>query len=222
MLLTVLPEVRHVSVNGSHVVVTGTGNLLNAVIEAAEQLRDDSGQWQRHVGQARKLARESLSEARRSVQALRPGRLEGSRLPEAVAQLAKEWSLTSGVPVRIEMTGAAVSLLPELEVIFFRVAQEGLTNVARHANATRVGLTLSYLQDMMRLDVRDDGVGFDVAVKSIAERRCEWPRLRPQRYEAAPATGWRLAGGRERAGQRNSHQRQRAAAGRSGGITRTA
>jgi signal transduction histidine kinase len=138
-------------------------------LEAAEQLRDDSGQWQRHVGQARKLARESLSEARRSVQALRPGRLESSRLPEAVAQLAKDWSLTSGVPVRIETAGAAVPLLPELEVILFRVAQEGLTNVARHANATRVGVTLSYLRDMVRLDVRDDGVGFDVALKSTAD-----------------------------------------------------
>ncbi|HEY4868178.1 MAG TPA: sensor histidine kinase, partial [Candidatus Dormibacteraeota bacterium] len=138
-------------------------------LEAAEQLRNDSGEWQRHVGQARKLARESLSEARRSVQALRPGRLEDSRLPEAVAQMAKEWSLTSGVPVRIETTGAAVPLLPELEVILFRVAQEGLANVARHANATRVGLTLSYLQDMVRLDVRDDGVGFDVALKSTAD-----------------------------------------------------
>jgi signal transduction histidine kinase len=130
-------------------------------LEAAEQLRNDPGESQRHVGQARKLARESLSEARRSVQALRPGRLEGTRLPEAIAQLAKEWSETSGVPVHIETTGDAVPLAPELEVTLFRVAQEALTNVAKHANATRVGLTVSYLDDMVLLDVRDDGVGFE-------------------------------------------------------------
>ena len=53
-------------------------------LEAAEQLRNDPGESQRHVEQARKLARESLSEARRSVQALRPGQLEDSRLPEAI------------------------------------------------------------------------------------------------------------------------------------------
>jgi signal transduction histidine kinase len=138
-------------------------------LEAAEQSRNDTGEWQRHVEQARKLARESLSEARRSVQALRPGQLEGSRLPEAIAHLAKEWSHTSGVPVRIETTGEAVALSPELEITLFRVAQEGLTNVARHANATRVGLTLSYLEDVVRLDVRDDGVGFDAGLESTAD-----------------------------------------------------
>jgi signal transduction histidine kinase len=138
-------------------------------LEAAEQLRNDPGESQRHVEQARKLARESLSEARRSVQALRPGQLEESRLPEAIAKLAKEWSQTSGVPVRIETTGEAVPLPPALEVTLFRAAQEGLANVARHANATRVGLTVSYLDDMVRLDVRDDGVGFDVGVQGSAE-----------------------------------------------------
>jgi signal transduction histidine kinase len=73
------------------------------------------------------------------------------------------------VAVRIETTGEAVPLPPELEVTLFRVAQEGLTNVARHANATRVGLTLSYLEDMVRLDVRDDGVGFTVGFESMAD-----------------------------------------------------
>ena len=138
-------------------------------LEAADQLRNEPGASQRHVEQARKLARESLSEARRSVQALRPGQLEGNRLADAIAKLAKEWSVTSGVPARSETTGEAVPLSPELEVTLFRVAQEGLTNVARHANATRVGLTLSYLGDMVRLDVRDDGGGFDFGVKSSAD-----------------------------------------------------
>ena len=130
-------------------------------LEAAEQLRNDPGEWQRHVGQAQKLARESLTEARRSVQALRPGQLEGTHLPEAIAQLTKEWSTTSGVPIHLETTGEAVPLAPELEVALFRVAQEALTTVAKHANATRVGLTVSYLDDMVLLDVRDDGVGLE-------------------------------------------------------------
>jgi signal transduction histidine kinase len=138
-------------------------------LEAAEQLRNDQDEWQRHVEQAQKLARESLSEARRSVQALRPGQLEGSRLPEAFAKLAKTWSETSGVPVRIETNGEAVPLSTELEVTLFRAAQEALTNVAKHANATRVGLTLSYLEDMVLLDVLDDGVGFNVGFESTAD-----------------------------------------------------
>ncbi len=137
-------------------------------LEAAEHQRSDPGEQQRHVEQAQKLARESLTEARRSVQALRPGRLEGSRLPEAIEQLAKDWSHTSGVPVRIETTGEAVPLSPEVEVTLFRVAQEGLANVAKHANATRVGLTVSYLEDMVRLDVLDDGVGLISGFESTA------------------------------------------------------
>ena len=50
---------------------------------------------------------------------------------------------------------------PEVEVTLLRAAQEALANVARHAGATRVGLTLSYMEDLVTLDVRDDGVGFE-------------------------------------------------------------
>ena len=138
-------------------------------LEAADQLRNDHAERQRHLEQARKLARESLSEARRSVQALRPGQLEDTRLPEALAKLAKEWSQATGVPVRLETTGEVVPLPPELEVTLFRVAQEALANAAKHANATRVGLTVSYLEDMVLLDVRDDGAGFDIGVEPTAD-----------------------------------------------------
>lgn len=138
-------------------------------LEAADHLRNNPDESLRHVEQARRLARESLSEARRSVQALRPGLLEDSRLPEALAKLADAWSGTSGVPVRIEITGETIPLSPELEVTLFRVAQEALTNIAKHANATRVGLTVSYLDDVVLLDVRDDGVGFNAGVESTAD-----------------------------------------------------
>jgi signal transduction histidine kinase len=53
-------------------------------------------------------------------------------------------------------------LLAELEMTLFRVAQEALANVAKHARASKVGLTLSYVDDAVLLDVRDDGVGFRV------------------------------------------------------------
>jgi signal transduction histidine kinase len=51
-------------------------------------------------------------------------------------------------------------LHPEIEVTLLRVAQEALTNVSRHASASRVAVTLSYMDDVVTLDVRDDGVGF--------------------------------------------------------------
>jgi signal transduction histidine kinase len=132
-------------------------------LEATERAGRRPEQWRRHLDQARALARESLAEARRSVQALRPEPLEGAALPDAIAQMARRWSETSAVELSFATTGEPRPLLAELEMTLFRVAQEALANVAKHAAATKVGLTLSYMDDAVLLDVRDDGVGFTAA-----------------------------------------------------------
>lgn len=134
-----------------------------AQLEAAKRAREHPEHWQTHVDQAQRLARESLVEARRSVQALRPEPLEHAQLPEAVATMAERWSETAAVALTVETIGEPLPLLAEIEVTLFRVAQEALTNVAKHAKASRVGVTLSYLDDLVLLDVRDDGVGFCAA-----------------------------------------------------------
>ena len=128
-------------------------------LEAAQQTASDA-ERERRIGNAKRLARDSLAEARRSVQALRPQALENSRLPEALADEVARWSATSGVAGEVETTGAARPLHPEVEVTLLRVAQEALANVAKHAGASRAGVTLSYMEDVVSLDVRDDGVGF--------------------------------------------------------------
>ncbi|MER7458883.1 sensor histidine kinase [Micromonospora sp. NPDC126480] len=131
-------------------------------LEAAGQARDRRADWQRHVDTAVALARESLTEARRSVRAVRPEALETARLPDALAELARRWSTINEVRADVNVTGDAHPLHPEVEVTLLRTAQEALANVARHAGASRVGLTLSYMGDVVTLDVRDDGVGFSV------------------------------------------------------------
>src|SRR5690606_4279845 len=80
-------------------------------------------------------------------------------LPEALESLARKWAEGSDVELRVEVTGDPVPLSPALEVALFRVTQEALTNVGKHADASTVGLTLSYLGDVVLLDVRDDGKG---------------------------------------------------------------
>ncbi len=131
-------------------------------LEAAQQtVRED--ERERRIDNAKRLARDSLAEARRSVQALRPQVLEDSRLPEALAEEVARWSATSGVAGEMETTGQARLLHPEVEVTLLRVAQEALANVAKHAGAARAGVTLSYMEDVVSLDVRDDGAGFAVA-----------------------------------------------------------
>ena len=128
-------------------------------LEAAQQTRAEA-ERERRITNAKRLARDSLAEARRSVQALRPQALEDARLPEALAAEGARWSATSGVNAEVEVTGEARPLHPEVEVTLLRVAQEALANVAKHAGASRAGVTLSYMGDVVTLDVRDDGAGF--------------------------------------------------------------
>jgi signal transduction histidine kinase len=130
-------------------------------LQAAEHAEHDPDGRRRHLAAAAGLARESLSEARRSVHELRPEPLETARLSEALAAVAERWSALHGTPVRVTTTGTVQVLQPPAELALLRVAQEALANVAKHAEASRVGLTLSYLDGEVALDVRDDGKGFD-------------------------------------------------------------
>jgi signal transduction histidine kinase len=132
-------------------------------LQAAEQAGQDLAAWRKHAQAATALARESLSEARRSVHALRPESLETKRLSDALAGVAERWATLHGVPVQVTTTGTERPIRHDAELALLRTAQEALTNVAKHARATRAGLTLSYMDNEVALDVRDDGRGFDLA-----------------------------------------------------------
>ncbi|MER7364456.1 sensor histidine kinase [Nonomuraea wenchangensis] len=126
-------------------------------LRAAQRVKDSGT----HLELALDLAQDSLTEARRSVAALQPHQLEDAHLPEAMTTLARNWTETTGVDLHVEVTGDRVPLSPAIEVTLFRVAQEALANVAKHAGATRAGLTLSYTGAVVLLDIRDDGTGID-------------------------------------------------------------
>jgi signal transduction histidine kinase len=130
-------------------------------IQAARQAGEQPPPSQRHLELAERLARDSLAEARRSVHAMRPAALDNAELPEALSDVARDWSALHGVAVEMTTTGDQQPMHPEVELTLLRIAQEALTNVAKHAAASRVGLTLSYMEDLVTLDVRDDGLGFD-------------------------------------------------------------
>ncbi|GAA5041996.1 signal transduction histidine kinase [Thermocatellispora tengchongensis] len=129
-------------------------------VRAADGVREDAARWRRHMDQVEALAARGLTEARRSVRALRPAPLEESHLPGALAEMAARWAETARVGHTFEVTGTPRALDTATEVTLFRVAQEALANIAKHAGATRAGITLSYLDDVVLLDVRDDGAGF--------------------------------------------------------------
>jgi signal transduction histidine kinase len=134
-----------------------------AQLQAAEQMHEVPAPWRRPFDAVKNLARESLTEARRSVDALRPEPLRTARLSDALADVADRWSKLHGLPVQVTTTGTARPMTPEAEFALLRTAQEALANVAKHAGASRVGVTLSYLEQEVALDVRDDGKGFDLA-----------------------------------------------------------
>lgn len=114
------------------------------------------------------MARQALAEARRSMQDLSPADLDGTPLPEALACVVAAWSAEHGVRADAVVVGDATPLHAEVEATVLRVAQEALTNVAKHAAAARVGVTLSYDGDEVVLDVRDDGAGFDLGAPTGA------------------------------------------------------
>ncbi|WP_347349983.1 sensor histidine kinase [Intrasporangium sp.] len=118
---------------------------------------------QRHASAARQIARDALAEARRFLAAVGPERLEQARLPDAVRELAAAWAVGTGVATHVEVVGTAAALTADAEVALYRAAQEALTNVAKHAQAARVVVTLSYTDSAILLDVRDDGRGCDAA-----------------------------------------------------------
>lgn len=129
-------------------------------LQAAERSARVRGEADEHVVRALRLARGSLTEARRSVRALAPQELGRAHLPDALRTLTERWAADQGISAQVEVTGTREPLSPAIEVSLFRVAQESLTNVAKHARASRVGVTLSYTGTEVLLDVRDDGRGF--------------------------------------------------------------
>jgi signal transduction histidine kinase len=123
----------------------------------------ESGPIRGYLESSRRTARECLAEARRLVWALRPEALDHHPLPTVLDSLVKGWSAEAKLEARVVVTGSQRRLLPEVEAVLLRVAQEALSNVRKHACASRVLLTLSFMEQSVALDVRDDGVGFDPA-----------------------------------------------------------
>ncbi|MET8098419.1 ATP-binding protein [Streptomyces sp. NPDC005236] len=114
-----------------------------------------------HLERASGLARHSLGEARRSVHNLAPVALADDGLPEALKKTVAEWGERNGIRAEFTVTGTSEQLHDEVAATLLRIAQEALSNTARHAAATRVGVTLSFMGEEITLDVRDDGRGFD-------------------------------------------------------------
>jgi signal transduction histidine kinase len=140
----------------------GLGHVLTVVqmqIKAARAvLGTDAAQADAVLAKAQQQAEQALREVRRSVAALRE-RQPSAPLPDALRALTDEAS-AAGVRTELGVTGPARPLAAEAEESLFRAAQEGLTNVRKHAQATRAQVMLDYSQPAaVRLEISDDGAG---------------------------------------------------------------
>lgn len=103
-----------------------------------------------------------LDGVRRVIRALRPIYLEDLGLPSALETLAGDARDSSGLRVTWNLEGEPRRLLPQQEIALYRIAQEALTNVARHARATSVRMNLRFDERHVVLVVNDNGIGFDL------------------------------------------------------------
>jgi len=138
------------------------------LLEAAEESLALGRPVERYIEQALRSARDNLAESRRVVWALRPRPLVEQPLPQALEELTGRLGEETGLRAETVVTGTARPLPAHVEEALLRIVQETLANVRKHAAASRVTVTLSYLDDVTILDVHDDGVGFDHAATVAA------------------------------------------------------
>ncbi len=129
-------------------------------LEAAQRLYAvDAARGAAEMDETKALVRSTMTELRNSLQGLRPAALEGQALPCALAEMARELGRRTGIAVTCDIDEQAALLDREAQETLYRVSQEALTNVAKHAHAHSVDLSLTLDQTAATLEVADDGVG---------------------------------------------------------------
>ncbi|QDP95400.1 sensor histidine kinase [Microlunatus elymi] len=134
---------------------------LTSIVLVLRTLQDDGAltepRLRRRLDTAVSSAQDVLSQTRRMVQALTPAELGQTSLPDAIRKAVSR----SGLPAHVHIDGDPTPVPTPVAVALLRATQEALTNAARHAQAHRVDVSLTFLPEAISLDVIDDGIGFD-------------------------------------------------------------
>jgi two-component system sensor histidine kinase UhpB len=140
------------------------GQTMTGVLFLLRQLaRDSSAADRAALVEAQEAVRANLGEVRRIAQELRPEALDHLGLASALNNLARSFARRTSIEVERQVETRLPRLDPNVELVLYRVAQESLTNVARHSEATHALLTLSRDGDGVVLRVSDNGRGFGTA-----------------------------------------------------------
>jgi two-component system sensor histidine kinase UhpB len=137
------------------------GQLLTGVLLELNSIAEAEPEHRREIDGPKEAVRRALDEVRRISSELRPEMLEHLGLVSALTELTTTFGRVSGIDIKHDFDPSLPKLAPETELAVYRIAQESLTNVARHSNASRVTITLERGSDSIVLSVGDDGRGFD-------------------------------------------------------------
>ncbi len=147
------------------------GQSLTAVLLQLKRTLDRApGELRPELSAVQEMVRASLDEVRQVARRLRPGVLEDLGLHSAISALAGEFSRATGTDVTRRLDDRLPPLGRDAELVIYRIAQESLTNVARHADASNVKLSLSAEQDTVVLRVTDNGHGLNGAPEGAGIR----------------------------------------------------
>ena len=141
-------------------------NLTAALLQLARVRRQAGPELQDEVGAATETVRANLDDLRRIAQRLRPQALDELGLASALSQFSARLSVQAGLEIDAHLDAHLPPLTREEELVIYRVAQEALTNIVRHAGATRSELVLERAPDRLTLRVTDDGRGLETNVQA--------------------------------------------------------
>lgn len=148
----------------------GTGQMLTALglgfAAASQSVQSDVLKASQQLTQLKEMSMQALLELRNLIADLRPSLLDDLGLIPALQNQIDEFAKRMSHPkhpfeTKLIVNGRPVRLHADLELVVYRIVQEALTNVAKHAQATAVTVTLSYLSEEMLVVVHDNGIGFD-------------------------------------------------------------
>jgi signal transduction histidine kinase len=144
----------------------GLGQTLTALTNQLEHLQrkldgGDSGELAARLADSVEMARLALNESRELSRLLRPPVLDDLGLPAALSWLARTLEQRTGLRVELTLDGLEERLDPDLETLVFRLVQEALTNVLRHAGVLHATVAVSRTGGLLTLQVADRGQGFD-------------------------------------------------------------
>jgi len=135
---------------------------LNQRVQLAQLKLAADPQAQAALAEIQMLTEDTIQDLRRVIRALRPLYLEDLGLVASLQMLARETAESAGIPIDFTHTGVEERLSPKTELALYRIAQEGLSNIQRHAEASKASLSIAYDPDQIQLTITDDGRGFDI------------------------------------------------------------